>query len=138
MRRCLSVALAMLARLPVDGHYVTDMLPEFLLLGIGAGVSFPALMTLAMTGTTESDSGLASGLVNTTAQVGAALGLSVLTAVATSHTVSLAATGVGEAAARTGGYRLAFAVGAALAVAAIAVVATVLRRVSTTDEPGVA
>ena len=65
-------------RAPVDGDYVTDLLPSMLLLGVGAGLSFPALMTLAMSGATPSDSGLASGLVNTTQQVGGALGLAVL------------------------------------------------------------
>ena len=64
--------------MPVDGDYVTDVLPTMLLLGTGAGLSFPALMTLAMSGATPSDAGLASGLVNTTLQVGGALGLAVL------------------------------------------------------------
>ena len=65
-------------RAPVDGSYVGDVLPVMILLGFGAGVSFPALMTLAMSGATQEDAGLASGLVNTSAQVGGALGLAVL------------------------------------------------------------
>ena len=64
--------------MPVDGSYATDVLPVMLLLGVGAGFSFPAIMTLAMSGATASDSGLASGLANTTQQVGGALGLAVL------------------------------------------------------------
>ena len=78
--------LLLLARVPVDGNYVVDILPAMLLLGIGGGLTFPALMTLAMSGVAPEDSGLASGLVNTTQQVGGALGLAVLATVASEHT----------------------------------------------------
>jgi EmrB/QacA subfamily drug resistance transporter len=71
---CLTViALLLFARTPVDGNYLTDLLPPFLLIGIGMGSSFPAIMTLAMSGATPEDSGLASGLVNTSMQVGGAI-----------------------------------------------------------------
>src|SRR3954471_9252721 len=60
----IAAALALFARAPVDGNYVTDALPVMVLMGMGAGLAFPALMTLAMSGATRSDSGLASGLVN--------------------------------------------------------------------------
>ena len=76
---------------PVDGDYVTDVLPTMLLLGVGAGVFFPALMTIAMSSATPSDAGLASGLVNTTAQVGGALGLAVLATLSTSRSEDLLA-----------------------------------------------
>ena len=72
------VGLALFTRAPVDGSYVQHVLPVMILLGLGIGVCFPALMTLAMSGATQEDAGLASGLVNTTAQVGGALGLAVL------------------------------------------------------------
>lgn len=78
-------------------------------------------MTLAMSGATREDAGLASGLVNTTAQVGAALGLAVLATLSATRSESLAARGEAEASALTGGYHLAFLVGAALVVVAIAV-----------------
>jgi MFS family permease len=97
------------------------------LLGAGAGAAFPALMTLAMSGATQSDAGLASGLVNTTVQVGGALGLAVLATLSASHTEGLAAQGESAAAALTGGYHLAFYIGAGLVVAAIAVALVVLR-----------
>jgi fucose permease len=74
----IAAGLALFARVPVDGNYVTDVLPSMILLGIGVGTSFPALTTLAMSGATQSDAGLASGLVNTTMEVGAAMGLAVL------------------------------------------------------------
>ena len=79
----LMAGLALFSRVPVDGDYVTDLLPTMVLFGVGAGLSFPALMTLAMSGASPSDAGLASGLVNTTQQVGGALGLAVLATLAT-------------------------------------------------------
>jgi MFS family permease len=96
------------------------------LMGIGCGVAFPALMTLSMSGATMQDAGLASGLVNTTAQVGAALGLAVLATLSSSRTESLSAAGESVSSALTGGYQLAFIVGAALVGAALVVAATVL------------
>src|SRR5207302_4018123 len=99
------------ARVPVDGSYVTDVLPSMILLGSGAGLAFPSLMTLAMSGATRSDSGLASGLVNTTLQVGGAIGLAVLATLATSRTQHLLAGGDSTASALTGGYHLAFLLG---------------------------
>ena len=79
----IAAGLGLLTRIPVHGDYVTDVLPTLLLLGTGIGASFPALMTLAMSGATPADAGLASGLVNTTVQVGGALGLAVLAIAAT-------------------------------------------------------
>ena len=119
--------LLLLTRAPIDGQYLTDVLPVMLLIGLGAGVAFPALMTLAMSGATSSDAGLASGLVNTTAQVGGALGLAVLATLASARTEALLAAGASMPAALTGGYHLAFAVSAGLVVAAIVVAALVLR-----------
>src|SRR5947207_1556145 len=118
--------LLLFARAPVDANYVTEILPVMVLLGIGAGVSFPSLMTLAMTGATRSDSGLASGLVNTSQQVGGALGLAVLATLASSHSKGLVAAGQSQGHALTGGYHLAFLIGAGLLTAAIAVAVTVL------------
>lgn len=121
--------LILFTRAPVDGRYVTDLLPTMLLLGIGAGVCFPMMMTLAMSGATESDAGLASGLVNTTAQVGGALGLAVLATLSTTRTGALRAAGEAEAEALTSGFHLAFGIGAGLVLLAIVLAATVLRPV---------
>jgi MFS family permease len=98
-----------------------------LLLGVGAGLVFPALMTLAMSGATPEDSGLASGLVNTTQQVGGALGLAVLATLSTTRTSSLVAHGASNAAALTDGYHLAFTIAAALVLVAIAMGVVFLR-----------
>jgi MFS family permease len=121
-------ALALFARAGVGGSYLVDVLPSMALLGIGAGIAFPALMAVAMSGATPADAGLASGLVNTTAQVGGALGLAVLATLSASRTSTLVHRGAGEAAALTGGYHLAFWIGAALVACAIAVVLTRLPR----------
>jgi EmrB/QacA subfamily drug resistance transporter len=119
--------LVLFSRAPVDGSYLTDILPVMILLGTGAGLAFPSLMTLAMSGATQSDSGLASGLVNTTLQVGGAIGLAVLATLATSHSEGLLADGDSTASALTGGYHVAFLIGAGLVIAAIGVALTVLR-----------
>jgi EmrB/QacA subfamily drug resistance transporter len=115
------VGLLLFARTPVNADYAVDILPSTLLLGLGAGLAFPSLMTLAMSGATPSDSGLASGLVNTSAQVGGALGLAVLATVASDRTESLRADGETVASALNSGFHLAYLIGAALV--AIAVVA---------------
>jgi Major Facilitator Superfamily len=128
--------LALFTRAPVDGDYLIDLLPSILLVGIGAGLSFPTLMTLAMSAATPSDAGLASGLVNTTMQVGGALGLAVLATLSTSATQSRLAGGQPLAAALTDGFHLAFGIGAALVVVAILVAATMLRPSAPTAQQG--
>jgi MFS family permease len=115
------------SRAPVDGRYVTDVLPVALLTGLGFGLAFPALMTLAMSEATASDAGLASGLVSTTAQAGGALGLAVLATLASSRANALLAEGADTAAALNGGYRLAFTVSAGLVAAALVLAAVWLR-----------
>ena len=122
-----AASLALFAQAGVGGSYVSDVLPVMILLGFGIGVCFPALMSLAMSGATGADAGLASGLVNTSAQIGGAIGLAVLATLSTTRTENLLADGQAQAAAQTGGYHLAFWIGAALVVAAIAVAATVLQ-----------
>ncbi len=123
----IGAGLLWFARAPVDGSYVRDVLPSTILIGAGVGSCFPALMTLSMSGATQSDAGLASGLVNTTMQVGAALGLAVLATLSASRSDDLIATGTPLAEALVDGYRLAFAVGAALVGAAIVIALTVLQ-----------
>ena len=127
----LMIGLALFSRVPVDGEYIEHMLPTMVLFGIGAGMSFPALMTLAMSGASPSDAGLASGMVNTTLQVGGALGLAVLATLATGRTDNLRADGDSAAVALTEGYQLAFSVGAALLAAAIVLAVVVLKRPAT-------
>jgi MFS family permease len=99
-----------------------------LLLGAGVGLAFPAPTTLAMSGATDADAGLTSGLVNTTNQMGAGVGLAVLATVSATHTAHLTHQHAATAQALTDGYRMAFLVAAALVVAATVLAATLLRR----------
>jgi EmrB/QacA subfamily drug resistance transporter len=122
-----AAGLALFSRAPVGATYLGDLLPAMVLVGIGAGLSFPALMTLAMSSAHPTDAGLASGLVNTTQQVGGALGLAVLATVSSSHTASLLHSGSHAASALTGGYHLAWVIGTGLLVAALALALVLLR-----------
>jgi MFS family permease len=103
------------------------VLPVMIVLACGIGVSFAPLISLAMAGATPQDAGLASGLVNTAAQVGGALGLAVLATLSASRTHHLMAQGRSLPAALTGGYHLAFLIAAGLVVLAIAVALAVLQ-----------
>jgi EmrB/QacA subfamily drug resistance transporter len=123
----IAAGLVLFTQVPVDGDYVSDMLPAMLLFGVGAGLAFPSLMTLAMSSASPADAGLLSGLVNTTQQVGGALGLAILATLATSRTDGLVEDGESAASALTSGYTLAFGIGAGFVLAAIAVAVAVLR-----------
>jgi MFS family permease len=123
---CLA-GLLLFARTPVDGNYLVDLFPVMVLLGAGAGTCFPAMMTLAMSGATQEDAGLASGLVNTTTQVGGAIGLAVLATVAAERTDALTGS-VSHDAALNSGYHLAYLIGAACIAGAIAVAVFVVRQ----------
>jgi EmrB/QacA subfamily drug resistance transporter len=123
----LTAGLLLMTRVPVGGSYVVDVAPALVLVGLGAGLGFPALTGMAMSAATPADSGVASGLYNTTVQVGGAIGLAVLSSLSTHHTQQLGAAGLDTASALTGGHHLAFA-GAAVAAATATGLATVLLR----------
>jgi MFS family permease len=123
----LAAGLLLFARAPVGGDYAVDVLPPVILIGIGAGIAFPSLMTLAMSGATPEDAGLASGLINTTAQVGGALGLAVLATLSATRTSHLLEAGHSTPSALTSGYHLAFVIGAGLVALGIALAVLVLR-----------
>ena len=97
------------------------------LLGVGAGLAFPSLMTLAMSGATRRTRASPRGWSTRRLQVGGALGLAVLATLSTTRTENLLAGGESQASALTGGYHLAFLIGAGLVAAAIAVALAVLR-----------
>jgi EmrB/QacA subfamily drug resistance transporter len=121
-----TIGLLLFARAPVDGSYLVDVFPTQVIMSIGIGISFPPLIALAMAGAPPQDAGLASGVVNTSAQIGGAIGLAVLATVSASRTGHLVADGQSTAAALTSGYHLAFVIAAGLVAAAIAVVLLVL------------
>jgi EmrB/QacA subfamily drug resistance transporter len=110
------------SRIPVHGAYLTDLLPGLLVMSVGLGGVFVAVTTAANTGVPPEQAGVAAGLLNTSLQLGAALGLAILSAIATAHTHHLLAAGTGPVAAATGGYRRALMV-ASLFLLAAAVIA---------------
>ncbi len=112
---------------PVDGSYLPNMLPSMVLMGLGAGLSFPSIMGLAMSGATPEDSGIASGLVNTSMQVGGAIALSVLATFAAERTTSQLDGGVAAAEALNSGFHVAFYIAAGIAASAIAAAVLVLK-----------
>ncbi|MBV2154559.1 MFS transporter [Kitasatospora sp. SUK 42] len=122
----LLAALALLVRLPSDADYVVDLLPTMLLIS-GGGLVLSTLAVLGMSGAGPADAGTASGLFNTTQQIGGALGVAVLTTLADGRTGALAASGHPAGEALAGGFRLAFAVAAGLLAAALLLAAVLLR-----------
>jgi EmrB/QacA subfamily drug resistance transporter len=122
-----ATGLLLFVRAPVDGSFVVDVLPSMILLGVGAGMAFNPVLLAAMSDVEPSESGLASGLVNTSFMMGGALGLAVLASIAASRSHSLRVGGAGELSALTGGYHTAFLVGAAFAALAAVLGGTLLR-----------
>ena len=122
-----AVGLLLFARAPVDGRFVVDTLPGMLLLGFGAGVAFNPMLLAAMSDVEPGESGLASGVVNTSFMMGGALGLAVLASLAAARSETLAATHVPEAVALNGGYHVAFVFGAVFAALAALVGGLFLR-----------
>jgi EmrB/QacA subfamily drug resistance transporter len=122
-----TLGLLLFARAPVDGQFAVDVLPSMILLGFGSGMAFNPVLLAAMSDVEPSESGLASGVVNTSFMMGGALGLAILASVAASRTDHLLASGDDPLVALNGGYHAAFLLGALFAVAA-AVVSVVLFR----------
>ncbi|WP_328655981.1 DHA2 family efflux MFS transporter permease subunit [Nocardia salmonicida] len=123
----LLAGMSWLTRLPVDAGYLTDVLPVMVAVA-GGGLVLPALTALGMSGAEADDAGLASGLFNTTQQVGMAIGVAVLSTLAAARTGTELVAGASDAAALTSGYRLGFTVAAGLLAAALVISATVLRK----------
>ena len=111
---CATLGLLLLTTLGTDTSYASVMLPAFLLLGLGAGTAFAPLLSIAMVEVPVADAGLGSGIVNVSMQMAAALGLAILSAIATGHSHALESSGRPVEEALTDGYRLAFLIGAVL------------------------
>ena len=122
-----ALALLWLARAPVHGSFLADVLPSMILIGVGGGLAFNPVLMAAMSDVEPENSGLASGITNTAFMMGGAVGLAVLASVAAARTQHLVAAGHGTLAALTGGYHVAFAIGALFAVAGAVVGAVLLR-----------
>ena len=128
-------ALAVLGFGPTSANYAIHLLVPLALLGLGGGLSFPSMTIIAMSDAQPADAGLASGLLNTTGQVGGALGLAVLATLAGSRTLSLLRDGAGTAAALAGGYHLAWLVGAGTVIVTLALTISLLRAGTATEMP---
>jgi hypothetical protein len=121
------VGLALFTQAPVNGNYFIHVLPVLALLGLGGGICFPALMGLSMADVKPEDAGLASGLIGTMGEVGAALGLAVLATLSATRTETLAAAGKPALDALTGGFHLSFAIAAVIVAAAVLIACTLMR-----------
>jgi EmrB/QacA subfamily drug resistance transporter len=130
-----SLGLLLFARAPVEGTFALDVLPSMILLGVGAGMAFNPVLLAAMSDVAPDEAGLASGVVNTSFMMGGALGLAVLASLAASRTDTLLASGDDQLTALTGGYNLAFFVGAIFALTAAVLGGALLRVATPASEP---
>jgi EmrB/QacA subfamily drug resistance transporter len=137
-----TISVALLTQLPVDGHYFWDLFPAFVLGGAGMGFSFVPVTIASLSGVERADAGVASGLVNTSRQIGGAVGLAAISTIAASASSSYAQShslAVSSAAATVNGYQTSLVVLGSLLVAGIVIVAVFLRpareRVEVTEAP---
>lgn len=131
-----ALGLALFARAPAGGSFVVDVLPGMLLLGLGAGIAFNPVLLAAMSEVPASESGLASGVVNTSFMMGGALGLAVLASLAAARSQGATAAGADAASALNAGYHVAFLVGALFAATAAALGGFLLRASASAPSSG--
>ncbi|MEW6583681.1 MAG: MFS transporter [Actinomycetota bacterium] len=124
----LGLGLVYFTWISVDGSYLVDLLPGFLLTGVGLGFAFVPVSIAALGGVEGHEAGLASGLINTSQQIGGALGVAILTTVSTTRTENLIADGAARPSAFTSGYSLAFWVAAAFALVSLIATFAYLRK----------
>jgi MFS family permease len=124
----LTSGLVYFTQVSVHGTYLRDLLPGFLLVGVGLGFSFVPISIAALAGVRSAEAGLASGLFNTTQQIGGALGIAVLSTIATSRTSHALADGTAQPSALVHGFTGAFVVGAGIAAVGIVAALTLIRR----------
>ena len=133
-----SGAMLWYAQIPVEGHYASDLLPGYLMMGFGLALSFIPVSIAALAGVAEREAGLASGLLNTSQQIGGAIGVAVVSTLMASHTTSLLREGVGAPEALTSGYRWAFWLLAGVGIAGVLATLTLVRREELAEVPVVA
>src|SRR3712207_1829146 len=124
----LTIALLYFSQVSPDGSYLGDLLPGFLLIGVGMGFSFVPISIAALAGVGDREAGLASGLINTSQQIGGALGVALLITVATTRTEDMVASGAAAPEALTNGFGLAFFVAAGFAFASLVLTLVALKR----------
>jgi len=131
----LAAGLIFFTQISADGSYAADLLPGFLLIGVGLGFAFVPVSIAALSGATDKEAGLASGLINTNQQIGGAIGLAILISISTTRSDNLIDDGVTQAVAFTDGYSLAFWVAAGFAVLGVIVTLLALKREDLVMEP---
>jgi EmrB/QacA subfamily drug resistance transporter len=131
----LTAAMVWYSQIPVDGSYASDLLPGYLLVGVGIAFAFVPVSIAALAGVAEREAGLASGLINTSQQIGGAVGVAVASTVFTSRFESLVVDGNATPLALTGGYRWAFWALVAFGVAAVIAAVTLIRREELAESP---
>jgi len=124
----LTAGLVYFTQVSVNGSYLGDLLPGFLIVGVGIGFSFVPISIAALAGVSPAEAGLASGLINTSQQIGGALGIAALSTIATSQTSDALAAGTAVPAALVDGFQAAFLVGAIIAALGIVAALTLIRR----------
>jgi MFS family permease len=122
-----AIGFLLYVRAPVNGNFLIDVLPSMILLGLGAGMAFNPVLLAAMSDVKPEESGLASGLVNTSFMMGGALGLAILASLAVFRTGGLLKSGVSQIEALNSGYHFAFLVAAIFAALAALLGAKFLR-----------
>jgi EmrB/QacA subfamily drug resistance transporter len=133
----LTAGVAYFTQVSVGGSYVSDLLPGFLLISIGLGFSFVPISIAALAGVQPSEAGLASGLINTSQQIGGALGVAILSTIATTTTDDAVAAGDPLPVALTDGFQAAFLVGAAVALVGVLVSLFIVRREDLTPQEAI-
>jgi MFS family permease len=124
----LTAGLVYFTQVSAGGSYVADLLPGFLLIGVGIGFSFVPISIAALAGVQPAEAGLASGLINTSQQIGGAIGIAALSTIATSRTEDAVGSGTALSAALIDGFSAAFLVGAIIAAVGLVSVLVLIRR----------
>src|SRR5918995_209623 len=124
----LGVGMLLFAQIPVDGTYVANLLPGFLIIALGMALCFVPISIAALAGVARAEAGIASGLINTSQQIGGAVGIALLSTIAITRTENEVAAGTAPPEALTSGFQLAFWVGAAIALAGVVAALVLIRQ----------
>jgi MFS family permease len=131
----LTAAMVWYSQIPVDGSYVSDLLPGYIMVGIGIAFAFVPVSIAALAGVAEREAGLASGLINTSQQIGGAIGVALASTVFITHSKTLAQDGASALAASTGGYRWAFWALAFIGIVSVIAALTLIKREEMAETP---
>ena len=124
----LAVGMLLFTQIPVDGTYVANLLPGFLIIALGMALCFVPISIAALAGVSRAEAGIASGLINTSQQIGGAVGIALLSTIAITRTENEFASGAARPEALTSGFQLAFWVGAAIAIAGVVAALVLIRQ----------